>query len=99
VPVLLSTRPQKATSQNGTGVVRNSSSLQVADLDVVKGRHKVRCDLGHFLFGDGLREILFTGLKKRTPVSRRPGLRLGIGTTQPPMAGAASKRVISSVEM
>jgi hypothetical protein len=37
--------------------------FQCADLCVIKGCHKISGDLSRFLFGDGMRRILFTDLK------------------------------------
>jgi hypothetical protein len=38
-------------------------SLQRADLNTIKGRHKISSNFSRFLFGYGIGRILFTGLK------------------------------------
>jgi len=71
-------------------------AFQCADLDVVESRHEVCGDLSRFLFRYGIGGILFTLLRKRIQVCRRP-CRATTRNSSTGIAGTASKRVIRNV--
>ena len=56
-------RVRKGNEPKRDRLVAKFLSLQCADLDTVKGGHKVSRDLSYFLFGDGLRDILLIGFE------------------------------------
>jgi hypothetical protein len=70
---------------------RRAKLLSLADLDVVKGRHEVRCDLGHFLFRHRLREILLVSLEDVLQCPTIPGLHPDTGTASTANADVAMR--------